>query len=128
MPLVARPSGWTTRVELAWSRGDVAEHDLLALDDRALHGVEVRGLFARRGDVVPPDRVDDHRGGRGLGVGTELLWQRSGELAQRRLHFGRCRRRRPGDEEQRSRLGSSETAQVGATSTDQLPTSVAALP
>ena len=43
--------------------GDVAEHDLLALDDGPLHGVEVRRRLPGRGiaAVVPAPGVDDDR-------------------------------------------------------------------
>ncbi len=114
------------RVVVDRSRGDVAEHDLFAGDDGVLDRVEVFGrrTFVRR--AVPTRRVDVDRARRRFGVGTEPFGQGAHELAERGLDAGR-RRRRPGDHEQRPRLGRGEAAQVGASATRQSPAAVAAL-
>ncbi len=105
---------------------DVAEHDLFAGDDGVLDRVEVFGrrAFVRR--AVPTRRVDVDRAGRRFGVGSEPFGQGAHELAERGLD-ARRRRCRPGDHEQRPRLGRGEAAQVGAPATRQPPAAVAPL-
>ena len=89
--------------------------------------VEVRRRGARVVAPAPRRVVDDHRGGRGLGLRPERLGQRAHQLAQRGLELGRGRRRRAGHEEQGAGLGRVQPAEVGAGAADELPAAVAAL-
>ena len=103
---------------------DVSELQLLALDDRALHGIEVLGRPAATGRLVPAHRVEDDRGGRCFGRLAKRRRECAHELAERRLHFG-CGRRSSGDEEQRAGFGCVEAAQVGAPAAREAPSAVA---
>ena len=122
--------GESERVDGACGRravaGDVAEHDLLAGDDRLLDRVEVLGRWPLVRRAVPARRVDVDRAGCRLGVGPEALRQGAHELAQGGLDAGR-RRRRTGHHEQRPRLGRGEAAEVGPAAARQPPAPVAAL-
>ena len=74
-----------------------------------------------------PTGIDHDGRRRRLGGLPEVLGQRSHQLAERGLHLGGGRRR-PRHEEQGASLVGGEAAEVGATTTEELPASVAALP
>ena len=66
------------------------------------------------GRLVPARRIDDDGARRRLRRVPERLGQRPHQLAQRRPHLGRGRRRRAGHEEQGPGLGGVEPAEIGA--------------
>ena len=97
----------------------VFQPDAHPLDDRALENIQV-GRDPWRG-TTPAGRIEDDcvRGRRG--VLAKRLGQRPDELAQCRLRLGRQPRVRAGDQEQRSRLGCVQAAEVGTSAAEQLP-------
>ena len=108
-------------------RGGVPEVHLHAIDDRLLQVVEQRRRPTVTGPLPPRRRVDDERRGRRLGIGPERLGQRPHVLPQRRLDLGGRRRRRPRHQEERSRLGRGQPAEIGPGTPEELPPSVAPL-
>ena len=97
----------------------VPQPDAHPLDDRALEYIQVR-RDPWRGST-PASRIE-HDGVRGRrGLLAKRLGQRPDQLAQRRLRLGRQPRVRPGDQEQRSRLGCVQAAEVGTAAAEQLP-------
>jgi hypothetical protein len=103
---------------------DVGQAHLNAVDDGTLEVFEER----RRRNVgtVPARRVQHDRRRRRLGVGAERFGQRAHELAQRRFHLRRRGGRRAGDEEEGSRFGRGQAAQVGAGAAHERPSATAA--
>ncbi len=98
----------------------VTEPDLPAFCRRLLQHVEVAGSVG--GPVPPPPvRVEHYGRSGGFGAGAEGLREGPHQLAQRRLQFGRRRRRRPGHQEQRPRLLGGQAREVSPAASQQPP-------
>jgi hypothetical protein len=98
---------------------EVVEADLAPAHHGPLQHLDDRGPLALPG--APCRRVDDHGVRGGLGVGAERAGQGPHELSQRGPHLGRGGGRRPGEQEQRLRLPSGESTEIGAGPAEQLP-------